>query len=76
VWPTSLREDAYGFLGDVQRAQFLSPVGGEWPHCNLEGESVVLNYELFSNSYRTFALIWMPQREWLKRRRRLIVPSH
>jgi hypothetical protein len=75
VWPTSLREEAYGFLGDVQRAQFLSPVGGEWPHCNLEGEPVMLNYELFSNSYRTFALIWMPQREWLKRRRRLIVPS-
>jgi hypothetical protein len=52
-----------------------SPVGGEWSHCNLEGEAVTLSYELFSNSYRTFALIWMPQREWLKRRRRLVVPS-
>lgn len=75
VWPTSLREETYGFLGDVQQAQFLSPVSGEWSHSDLEGEQVSVNYELFSNSYRTFALIWVPQREWLKRRRRLIVPS-
>ena len=59
----------------MRQAQFLSPVGGEWSHSDLEGEQATLNYELFSNSYRTFALIWVPQREWLKRRRRLIVPS-
>lgn len=75
VWPTSLREDAYPFVGDIRRARFLSPVSGEWSQANLAGESVTLNYELFSNSYSTFALIWMPQREWLKRRRRLIVPA-
>lgn len=75
VWPTSLREETYGFLGDVRQAQFLSPVSDEWSHRNLDGELVTLDYELFSNSYSTFALIWVPQREWLKRRRRLIVPS-
>lgn len=75
VWPTSLNEETYGFLSDVRQAQFLSPVSGEWSHSDLEGEQATLNYELFSNSYRTFALIWVAQREWLKRRRRLIVPS-
>ena len=75
VWPTSLYEETYGFLSDVRQAQFLSPVSGEWSHGDLEGEQATLNYELFSNSYRTFALIWVAQREWLKRRRRLIVPS-
>jgi hypothetical protein len=75
VWPTSLREESFPFIADVRRAQFLSPVEGEWTYNNLAGESVSLSYELFSNSYSTFALIWMPQREWLKRRRRLVVPS-
>lgn len=75
VWPTSLPEADFGFLTDVRRAQFLSPASGEWSYPNLAGESVTLNYELFSNTYRTFAVIWMPQREWLKRRRRLMVPE-
>jgi hypothetical protein len=75
VWPTSLREETYGFLSEVRRAQWLSPVAGEWADTNLAGEQVKLNYELFSNTYRTFALIWMPQRERLKRRRRLVVPA-
>jgi hypothetical protein len=74
VWPTSLCEETYGFLGDVRQAQVLSPVSGEWSHGDLGGEQAMLNYELFSNSYRTFALIWVSQREWLKRRRRLIAP--
>ena len=75
VWPTSLRAETYEFLGEVRRAQWLSPVAGVWIHANLAGEQVKLNYELFSNSYRTFVLIWMPQRERLKRRRRLVVPA-
>jgi hypothetical protein len=75
VWPTSLSESHYPFVSDVRQAQFLSPVGGEWTYEDLTGERIALNYELFSNSYRTFALIWVPQREWLKRRRRLVVPT-
>jgi hypothetical protein len=74
TWPTSLQEDAYRFVADARRALIISPFAGEWSHADLAGNEVKLNYELFSNSYRTLVLIWLPQREWLKRRR-VIVPS-
>lgn len=74
TWPTSLTEDPYRFVADARRAQIISPLAGEWSYPDLAGNDVQLNYELFSNSYRTLALIWLPQREWLKRRR-VIVPA-
>jgi hypothetical protein len=74
TWPTSLQEDPYQFVADAQRALILSPLSGEWSYPDLAGSVVKLNYELFSNSYRTLVLIWVPQREWLKRRR-VIVPA-
>lgn len=74
LWPTSLNEKSFEFVTQIRRTQFLSPVAGEWMHDDLDGTPVKLPFELFSNSYRTFALIWVPQREWLKKRR-LIVPT-
>jgi hypothetical protein len=74
TWPTTLQEDPYDFVADAPRAVIISPLSGEWSFADLAGNEVKLNYELFSNSYRTLALIWLPQREWLKRRRG-IIPS-
>jgi hypothetical protein len=72
TWPTSLQEDPYQFVADVRRALICSPLSGEWSYPDLGGTPVKLSYELFSNSYRTFALVWVPQREWLKRRRVIV----
>jgi hypothetical protein len=73
-WPAILEPETYGFLALTQRALISSPVAGSWICADLQGRQVTLQFELFSNSYRTFALIWVPQREWLKKRR-VIVPS-
>jgi hypothetical protein len=74
AWPTCLDAATYDFVAQVRRALVWSPAEGEWTHADLEGKHVKLRFELFSNSYRVFALIWVPQREWLKKRR-VIVPS-
>ena len=74
IWPTCLTHDPYEFVTQARRALIWSPVIGEWAFPDLEGKRVKLRFELFSNTYRTFALIWVPQREWLKKRR-VIVPS-
>ena len=73
-WPPILGREEYGFLALAGRALIVSPVAGSWTYPDLTGREVTLQFELFSNSYRTFALIWVPQREWLKKRR-VIVPA-
>lgn len=73
-WPSILDRATYDFLGLAQRALVWSPVAGSWTYPDLTGRQVTLQFELFSNSYRTFAVIWVPQREWIKKRR-VIVPS-
>jgi hypothetical protein len=68
-WPTWLTVERYDFVTQVRRALVWSPVDGEWMHTDRDHKPTKLRFELFSNSYRTFALIWVPQREWLRKRR-------
>lgn len=74
LWSTSLDVERFGFVKDAARALVWSPITGEWTTSDLTGTQVKLAFELFSNSYGTFVLIWVPQRQWLKKRR-VIVPG-
>lgn len=74
TWPSRLTVNEFGFLSLARQALIRSPVSGEWTHSDRSGASVRLRFELFSNSYRVFVLIWVPQRERSKKRR-IIVPG-
>jgi hypothetical protein len=68
-WPRHLQVKPYGFLEEARRCDALGPPDGEWTWVDRNLEPVKLRVEAFSNSYRTFVLIWVPARELFKRRR-------
>ncbi len=74
-WPTRLDASSFGFVEGARRANLLPLVEweGRWP--DREDRAVRLKAEIVSNSYQLFVMIWRPQRETLKRRRRLVLPN-
>jgi hypothetical protein len=69
-WPNVLAQPRFTFLSHARDAYVGSPpVSDEWSCADLNNTNRALRVELFSNHYRTFVLIWVPQRERLKRRR-------
>lgn len=68
-WPKHLHAEPYGFVEQACRCNALGPPEGEWTWPDRNLEPVKFRVEAFSNSYRTFVLIWVPARELFKRRR-------
>jgi hypothetical protein len=71
-WPRLLSIDAHPFLAEVARLALEEPpIRFTTPQSDIDGKPHELNGELISNSYNLLVLLWMPQREWLSRRRSL-----
>ncbi|MGO8862077.1 MAG: ImmA/IrrE family metallo-endopeptidase [Acidimicrobiales bacterium] len=75
LWPKVLRPQPYAFVAEAGRVLSTAQVvETEFSLPNLRNEMVGLRVELYSNRHNIFALMWMPRREVLKRRR-IIVPT-
>jgi hypothetical protein len=75
-WPTYLQPVPYSFISlGPEVAATRSVRGGTFRHPDLRNEQVDLKVEAYSNSYKLFALLWVPRKERL-RHRRLIVPTN
>jgi hypothetical protein len=69
-WPKWLSVDAYPFLAEVARLGIEEPpIKFTTSFSDLDGTQHELNGELISNHYNVLVLLWMPQRERLRRRR-------
>jgi len=73
AFPTVLADPPYAFVGNIRRLA-LTPPQSTMTYPNANNEPTTLQVELWSNSYRVFVLLWVPQRERMKRRR-IIVPG-
>lgn len=73
TWPRRICSEPFEFVTGIRTLQDVA-VASALPYPDLNGEPTTLNVELWSNTYRVFVLIWVPQRERLKRKR-IIVPS-
>lgn len=74
TWPRSLDVAQFPFLALGHEAFMWGSKTTEWGHEDLAGNPVELKVELFSNTYNTLILIWVPQRERLQRRRVIAEP--
>ena len=73
TWPAVLRAEPYSFMKVAPAARTaLSPPRTTFALPDLRQEQQTANVEIFSNSYRTFALLWLPRREILRRHRILV----
>ena len=74
AWPKVLAQPRFTFLSRSRDAYVWSlPVSDDWSCPDLNNSSRAVRVELFSNHYSTFVLLWLPQRERLKRRRIVVV---
>ena len=71
-WPAVLRAQPYSFVEQARACDAFGPPTGEWTHIDLNNEPAALRVDAMSNSYRTFVLVWQPQRERFKRRRVIV----
>jgi Zn-dependent peptidase ImmA (M78 family) len=71
-WPRILHAPPYDFVKEIPRVNGFVPPRVQLSYPDLNGEIADLNVELFSNTYDIFALIWVPQRERLKRERVIV----
>lgn len=71
-WPPLLQAPPFDFLADAQVAQSSDePVLRDIAWVDRNNSSVGIKTETFCNTYNYFVLLWLPNRAWLKRRRRL-----
>jgi len=69
AWPRVLRADPFAFVEQARACAGFGPPTGEWRYLDRNNEMTTLKVEAMSNTYRTFVLVWLPQRERFKRRR-------
>jgi hypothetical protein len=70
TWPPILRPVPYTFVSRCPDAVTMrSVVRDTFQFPDLRNEQVDLNVELYTNSYKLFALLWVPHRERFKHRR-------
>jgi hypothetical protein len=74
-WPKILERSTYTWLERARNAHLWGSATTQWRQTSRKEQVHALNVELFSNSYSLLVLIWLPQRERLKRRRVLAVTS-
>lgn len=70
--PNRLEVELFEFLRDARQACSVGHAAGETRWLTLDNEWVDVKVELMSTTYRLLALVWVPQRERLKLRRRLV----
>ena len=71
-WPDALAVPEFPFVAQAQTAVLLErQTAGEMRLCDRSLQVRDLRVEAFSNSYKVLVLLWEPQRELFKRRRRL-----
>jgi hypothetical protein len=76
AWPTVLQAEPYAFIRVAPAARTSpSPPRTTFAMPDLRHALQTVNVQLFSNSYRTFALLWLPRRERLKKQRVLVSPA-
>lgn len=76
AWPNIVRVEPYSFIKVAPAARTaLSPPQTRFALPDLAHKQHTANVEFFSNTYRTFALLWLPRRELLRRRRVLVSTS-
>lgn len=72
IWPKLICATPFEFVTDISRlAERVHASQLAYP--DLNNEQTTLEVEMWSNTYRVFVLIWVPQRQRLKRTR-IIVP--
>lgn len=72
AWPPVLQAPVFGFVSAAGRAAlWQTTADGDFRLPARDNEIRELRVSAFSNSYRLLVLIWEPQRERLKRRRKL-----
>lgn len=69
LWPTVLSAEPFTFVEQARACAGFGLPHGVWRHIDLNNEAATLEVDAMSNSYRTFVLVWLPQRETFKRRR-------
>jgi len=74
-WPSEVRSDAYAFVRFAPIALTAASTRTTFTLPDVTQSTQTAEVELFSNSYRTFTLLWLPRREPLKRRRVLVLPA-
>jgi hypothetical protein len=75
-WPTVLHPEPYGFIASASKASVSSTaIRSAFSLPDVDNQPVRLHTDVYSNHYRLLALIWIPRREVLKRRR-IIVPTN
>lgn len=75
-WPYTLSTMPYSFITSVSAAHKTgTAVAGAVDLPDRRNETVTLATEVYSNTYKNFALIWLPRRE-VFRRHRIITPRH
>lgn len=75
-WPDELAVHEFPFVAQAQTAVLWQrPAGGEMRLCDHALQMRDVRVEAFSNSYNVLVLLWAPQRELFKRRRRLAAAS-
>lgn len=75
-WPATVRAEPFSFITIAPSAPAaITPPRTTFPLPNLRQETQVTNVEVFSNTYRTFALIWIPRREVLRRKRVIVATA-
>jgi hypothetical protein len=74
-WPRVLYSQPYEFVSTANQARTSGvPVRSQFTLPDLSSQAVQLNADVYCNYYKQLALIWVPRRETL-RRRRIIVPA-
>jgi hypothetical protein len=72
-WPPVLYRQPYTFITTANQARASgAPVLSQFTLPDLDNQAVQLNAEVHSNYYKLLALIWVPRRETLRRRRIII----
>lgn len=70
-WSALMTGTAFPFLCDVPRLAAEEIVQTTCPLADRAGAVTTVTVEIFSNTYNILALLWPPQRQVLRRRRRL-----
>jgi hypothetical protein len=72
-WPPVLRPVPYSFIARCPEAVTMrSVVSDTFRFPDLHNDQVDLNVEMYCNSYKLFALLWVPRKERFRHRRLLV----
>ncbi len=72
-WPKILYRQPYEFVATAAQARLSGvPAGSQFTLPDLDNQAIHLNADVYCNYYKQLALIWVPRREALRRRRIIV----